>query len=379
MSTKKDYYDLLGVNKNASDEELKKAYRKMAKKYHPDANLNNPEAEAKFKEVSEAYDILGDKQKRSTYDQFGHAAFEGQGGGGGASGYHYSGDMSDIFEFFSGGFGDFFGGGGRRSAGPKKGASIQTHITITFEEAYFGVKKDLSVPMMEPCDTCKGSGAAPGTHPESCRNCSGSGQERVEQQTMFGTRAVIRTCSHCRGNGKIIRTPCKTCSGSGNVRKTKTFEINIPRGIDSGQSIRLGGKGEPGERGGPNGDLLVTVSITSHDYFQRKGGNIHLEMPITFVQATLGAEIAIPTMDGSEKYNLKPGTQSGTSTIIRGKGFPSVKNNKIFGDMVVILKVMVPTNLTERQKELLREFAEEGKEDIKEGKKGFFSKMKDKL
>ncbi|MCL1995694.1 MAG: molecular chaperone DnaJ [Defluviitaleaceae bacterium] len=379
---KQDYYELLGLSKGASEDEVKKAYRKMAKKYHPDANQNSKEAEAKFKEVSEAYEVLSDPQKKAAYDHYGHGAFNQGAGGGGGFGGGYT-NMDDIFESFFGGgsFGDIFGrsGGAGRRRGPQPGPNVQTHINITFDEAYFGAKKDITLPMRETCTACTGTGATKGTKAETCRHCSGSGQERVEQQTMFGTMASIRTCSICRGDGKVIKDPCKTCSGHGRVRRSSTFEISIPRGIDSGQTIRLQGKGEAGERGGRNGDLLITVSVKEHDHYERKGSNIYVDIPVSFAQASLGAEITIPTMEGTEKYTLKPGTQPEERGNVKGKGFPSVKNNRIFGDLIFTIKVQIPTNLSERQKELLREFANESGEELKENKKGIFSKIKDKL
>lgn len=379
MASKTDYYELLGLQKGATDNDIKKGYRKMAKQYHPDANPNNKEAEQKFKEISEAYEVLSDPQKKATYDQYGHAAFENAGAGAGGGGFHY-GDMDDIFEsFFGGNFGDVFGGGRSRRNGPRRGADLQTNLNITFEESYFGTKKDITLPITENCDTCNGTGAKPGTHAETCRNCSGSGQERVEQQTLFGTMASVRTCSHCKGEGKIVRDPCNTCKGQGRVKRSKTLEVNIPRGIDNGQSIRLAEKGEQGTRGGRNGDLLIGITVQKHDYFERRGSNIYLEIPVSFVQATLGADLFIPTMEGTEKYNIKPGSQSGAVYSIKGKGFPSVKNNRIFGDLIFTIKVIVPTSITERQKELLVEFSKESGEEVKEPKKGIFSKIKDKL
>lgn len=376
MAQKQDYYETLGLNKGATEDEIKKGFRKMAKKYHPDANQNSKEAEAKFKEVNEAYEILSDPQKKATYDQFGHSAFQQNGGGG----FAYN-NMDDIFEsFFGGGFGDIFsrGGSGRRR-GPAPGQNVQTHLNITFEEAYFGVKKDITLPLRESCNTCSGSGAKPGTQSETCRHCRGSGQERIEQQTMFGTMASVRTCSVCRGDGNIIKDPCKTCSGQGRVRRSSTFEVNIPRGIDNGQTIRLSEKGESGERGGRRGDLLISISVKDHEHFERRGSNIYVDIPVSFVQASLGGEILIPTMDGSEKYTVKPGTQSGETDNLKSKGFPSVKNSRIYGDLIFTIKIIVPTNLTEKQKELLREFAKESGDDLKEYKKGIFSKIKNKL
>lgn len=302
MADNNDFYNILGVSRDASNDEIKKAYRKLAKKYHPDANPGDKSAEEKFKQVSEAYDILSDSEKRSAYDQFGKAAFE-NGGAGGYGGYTYA-DASDIFEsFFGGGFSDIFGGGfgsSQRKNGPKRGADVQTRLNISFEESFFGTKKQITLSMQEECPTCHGSGAKPGTSPETCRNCGGTGQERVQQQTLFGTMSSIRPCKVCRGEGKIIKSPCPTCNGSGRVKRPKTLELDIPAGIATGQSLRLSGKGEPGERGGQSGDLLVTMYVSNHSVFVREGNNISLEMPISFSQAALGADISIPTMNGEE-------------------------------------------------------------------------------
>ncbi len=380
MSEKRDYYEILGVSKTATDDELKKAYRRAAKKYHPDANPNDPTASDKFKEVSEAYAILSDSQKRAAYDQYGHAAFEqgGMGGGGGFGGF----DFNDIFESVFGGGGDIFGdlfGGGRRRNGPRRGEDIHTTLTIKFEDAFFGTEREIRVSANEDCNECSGSGAKPGTTAESCRHCNGSGQERVLQQTMFGTMTSVRTCSVCRGEGKIIKEPCQSCRGTGKVRKTKTLQVTIPRGIDNGQTIRLSGRGEPGQKGGPSGDLLITVYVQAHKIFTRRENNLYVEVPITFVQAALGNEIVIPTMETEEKYTVKPGTQTGTVFTLKGKGVPSVRNNKVVGDLIVTLKVTVPTTLTDSQKAKLKEFADEMGEDYKDHKKGFFDKIKDAL
>ncbi|MCL2592713.1 MAG: molecular chaperone DnaJ [Defluviitaleaceae bacterium] len=384
MASKRDYYETLGLQKGATEEELKKAYRTMAKKYHPDANPNDGAAEAKFKEVSEAYDVLSDANKRAAYDRHGHSAFDQMGGGG----YSYSGDFNahDIFEqFFGGGFSDIFGGGfssrssGRGRTRARRGADVQTNMNITFTEAFFGVKKEITIPMTEDCDVCKGTGAKAGTVPESCKTCNGSGEERVLQQTMFGTMQSIVTCRTCSGSGKIIKEKCERCKGKGKVRRSKTFEVDVKRGIDNGQPILLSEKGEPGEFGGPRGDLYIVVYVAPHDFFERRGSNIYLEIPITFAQAALGAEITIPTMEGNEKQTIKAGTQTGTVINIKGRGFPSVRNNRIFGDMLVTLNVTVPTKLTERQKELLREFAGDSVEEVNEtNKKGVFKKGKNK-
>ncbi len=369
---KRDYYEILGVDRNASEKELKSAYRKLAKKYHPDANPDNKEAEDKFKEASEAYDVLSDSQKRSTYDQFGHSAFEN--GGSGAGGYQYSGgfgDMGDIFESFFGG--DIFGGGRRRN-GPRRGSDLQTNMSITFEEAIFGATKEISLPLEEECDTCSGTGAKPGTNASTCSRCNGSGQERVQQQTMFGAMTSVRTCSSCQGTGKTIKDKCTTCHGQGRIKKDKVLKVEIPKGINTGQSIKLRGKGEFGEQGGERGDLLVTIRIMPSKVYQRDGQNLYMELPINFVQATLGDEITVPTPYGDEKYTIKAGTQTGTNIVIKGKGVPSLRNPKSLGDLIVTLKVVVPTELNDTQKSALKEFAKSMDENYKEHKKGFFKK-----
>jgi len=377
MADKRDYYEVLGVQKSAGDDEIKKAYRNLAKKYHPDANPNNADAEKKFKEASEAYEILSDEKKRSAYDQYGHAAFSGGQGGGGFSGAGFEFDMGDIFESFFGGGGDIFGGN-RRRQGPRRGADVSASMSVTFEEAFFGVSRDISLQMQENCETCGGTGAKTGTVPENCRQCNGTGRERVQQQSIFGYVTTERTCVACRGEGKINRNPCPQCAGRGKQRKSKTLQVNIPKGIDSGQSIRLPGKGEPGEKSGPYGDLLIGVSVKPHKLFKRDGMNIYLDFPITFAQAALGDDILIPTMEQDEKYTVRPGTQPGAVATIRGKGFTNVKNNRITGDLFVTFIVTVPTKLNERQKTKLKEFAEEMDEDSKDQKKGFFEKMKNK-
>lgn len=370
MASKRDYYEVLGVQKGASDSELKKAYRKLAKKYHPDANPDNKEAEAKFKEIGEAYEVLSDPQKRAAYDQYGHAAFEGGMGGAGAGGFGgFAGgmDMGDIFDGIfggMGGFGDIFGGGSRRKNGPQKGSDKAMSITITFEEAVFGCKKEVYLDTYETCPDCKGNGAKPGTYPETCTRCKGSGQERVVQQTPFGAMQNIRTCSACRGTGKIIKTPCPKCSGSGNVKINKKVELNIPKGIDNGQQIRKVGLGGPGKNGGQNGDLYVEIRVKPHSTFVRNGLNINVEVPITMTQAALGAQITIPTVDGDEPYTVKAGTQPGDKFVMRGKGVCNVRNANQRGDQIVTFKVVIPTKLTEKQKDLLREFDGDKKESF---------------
>ena len=383
LATKRDYYEVLGVSKGASDDEIKKAYRKMAKKYHPDTNHGNKEAEEKFKEVSEAYEVLSDSTKRAQYDQFGHAAFEqGMGGGGGfySSGFDF--DMGDIGDIFGSMFG--FGGGSSRRSGPRRGSDVNVNIQIAFEDAIFGTTKEISVSIYDECDTCHGTGAKPGTHAETCSKCNGTGQERFVQQSMFGAVTSVRTCSACHGTGKQIKEPCPTCKSAGKVRKNKKFEVNIPKGIDNGQTIRLAGKGEVGERGGAYGDLLVTVYIEPNRVFVRKGTNLYCDVPIDLVQAALGGEITIKTVDGEQKYTVKPGTQPETVITLRGAGVPNLRNPKVRGDLIVTLKVRIPTSLTERQKQLLQDFYGNSSyansspsKNTEEEKKSFTDKVKD--
>ena len=388
MAEKRDYYEVLGVSKGASEDEIKKGYRKMAKKYHPDANPGNKEAEAKFKEVNEAYSVLSDPKKKAQYDQFGHAAFD-QTAGGGAGGFYSGdfdmGDLGDIFNMFGfgGGFGGFGGGSARRNA-PQRGRDVNVDIQISFEEAIFGATKEIQVKVVDECDTCHGTGAKPGSHAETCKRCNGTGQERYTQQSMFGMVQSMRTCPDCKGTGKIIKDPCTTCDGKGKVRKTKKFEVNIPKGIDNGQTIRLAGKGEAGSRGGGYGDLLVTVYVRPDKYFVRKGMNVYCDVPITFVQAALGDEITIRTLNGEQKYTVKAGTQPDTTVTLKGNGIPSLRNPRVKGDQVITFKVSIPTNLSERQKSLLREFYGDSKNNLKndkdfekEEKKGFWDKVRE--
>jgi len=376
MADKRDFYDVLGVAKNASDSELKKAYRKMAKKYHPDVSPGDKAAEAKFKEVSEAYSVLSDASKRKTYDQFGHSAFE-QGGGGG---FHGGMDMGDIFgSFFGGGamdIGDLFGGGRQRPRA-RRGADLQMRLNIKFEEAVFGTTKEVQIQTYDSCASCKGSGAKPGTYAESCKKCNGTGSERITQQSILGVMTRVVPCSVCKGEGKVIKEPCLDCRGLGRVRTTKTLEVTVPKGIDSGQSIRLTGKGEMGEKGASAGDLYITVNVSPHKLFTREGSHLYLEIPITFVQAAMGDEISVPTLDGGEeKHVVKAGTQPGAVVQLRGKGVPNVHNPRSVGDLIVKLNVTVPTSMNERQRELLLGFNDAMGDDYKNHKKKWFDKVK---
>ena len=365
MAEKRDYYEVLGVSKTASDSEIKSAYRKLAKKYHPDMNPGDKEAEAKFKEASEAYAILSDADKRRQYDQFGHAAFDG-GAGGGAGGFDFNGfDMGDIFGDI---FGDFFGGGGRsRSAnnGPMKGQNVRVSVHLTFEEACFGTEKEIELNIKEDCAKCHGTGAKPGTQPETCSKCGGKGQVVFTQQSLFGVVRNVQACPDCHGTGKIIKDRCPDCGGSGYISRRKKISVSIPAGIDNGQSIRIRDKGEPGINGGPRGDLLVQVIVGRHPIFQRQDYEIYSTAPITFAQAALGAEVRIKTIDGDVMYTVKPGTQTDTRVRLRGKGVPTTRNKQVRGDHYVTLVVQVPTKMNAEQKELLKAFdqAMDGKKE----------------
>ena len=365
MAEKRDYYEVLGVSKTASDSEIKSAYRKLAKKYHPDMYPGDKEAEAKFKEASEAYAILSDADKRRQYDQFGHAAFDG-GAGGGAGGFDFNGfDMGDIFGDI---FGDFFGGGGRsRSAnnGPMKGQNVRVSVHLTFEEACFGTEKEIELNIKEDCAKCHGTGAKPGTQPETCSKCGGKGQVVFTQQSLFGVVRNVQACPDCHGTGKIIKDRCPDCGGSGYISRRKKISVSIPAGIDNGQSIRIRDKGEPGINGGPRGDLLVQVIVGRHPIFQRQDYDIYSTAPITFAQAALGAEVRIKTIDGDVMYTVKPGTQTDTRVRLRGKGVPTTRNKQVRGDHYVTLVVQVPTKMNAEQKELLKAFdqAMDGKKE----------------
>ncbi len=352
---KRDYYEVLGVDKNADDAAIKKAYRALAKKYHPDVNPGDAEAEKKFKEASEAYAVLSDPDKKRQYDQFGHAAFDG--GAGGAGGFDFSGaDFSDIFGDI---FGDFFGGGSRRSSynnGPMKGANLRTSVRITFEEAVFGCKKEIELTVKEACKTCHGSGAKPGTSPETCSKCGGKGQVVFTQQSLFGMVRNVQTCPECQGSGKVVKEKCPDCHGSAYIPMRKRYSVDIPAGIDNGQSTRMPGLGEPGTNGGPRGDVLVEVIVGRHPIFQRQDFNIYSTVPMSFAVATLGGEIMIDTVDGKVIYEVKPGTQTDTRVRLKGKGVPSWRNKDYRGDHYVTLVVQVPDKLSHEAKELLKQF-----------------------
>lgn len=352
---KRDYYEVLGISKTADDAEIKKAYRVLAKKYHPDMNPGDAEAEKKFKEASEAYAVLSDPEKRRQYDQFGHAAFEG-GGAGGFGGFDFnSADFGDIFGDI---FGDFFGGGRRRGAnnGPMKGANIRTSVRITFEEAVFGVSKEIELTLKDECATCHGTGAKPGTSPETCTKCGGKGQVVFTQQSFFGTVRNVQSCPECNGTGKVIKEKCADCHGTGYIANRKKILVSIPAGIDNGQSVRIRDKGEPGTNGGPRGDLLVEVIVARHPIFQRQDYNIFSTVPISFAVAALGGDVVVDTVDGKVIYEVKPGTQTDTKVRLKGKGVPSLRNKEVRGDHYVTLVVQTPEKLSGEAKELLKQF-----------------------
>ena len=352
---KRDYYEVLGVDRGADDATIKKAYRKLAKKYHPDANPGDKEAEIKFKEASEAYAVLSDADKRRQYDQFGHAAFENGGGGAGAGGFDFSGfDFSGFGDIF----GDFFGGGSRRQQnnGPMKGANLRASVRITFEEAVFGCKKELDIVLKDECTTCHGTGAKPGTSPETCTKCGGKGKVIFSQQSLFGMVQNVQMCPECNGTGKVVKEKCPDCRGTGYTSSRRRISVDIPAGINDGQSVRIREKGEPGVNGGPRGDLLVEVVVSRHPIFQRNDMDLYSTAPISFAQAALGGEVKISTIDGDILYNLKPGTQTDTRIRLKGKGVPSWRNKNIRGDHYVTLVVQVPTGLSAEAKDALRAF-----------------------
>ena len=388
--SKRDYYEVLGVDRSADEAAIKKAYRVLAKKYHPDANPGDKEAEKKFKEASEAYAVLSDPEKRKQYDQFGHAAFDGSAG---AGGFDFNNmDMGDIFGDI---FGDFFGGGRSRSAnsGPMKGANVRASVRITFDEAISGCEKELELTLKDECPTCHGSGAKAGTSPVTCSKCGGKGQVVFTQQSLFGMVRNVQTCPDCHGTGKVIKDKCPDCYGTGYIASKKKIQVSIPAGIDNGQSIRIRDKGEPGVNGGPRGDLLVEVVVSRHPVFQRQDMNIFSSVPISFAQAALGGELRINTVDGPVIYDVKPGTQTDTKVRLKGKGVPSLRNKSVRGDHYVTLVVKTPERLSNEAKELLKQFdmasgnslnqseeaagkdKEKGKDKPK--KKGFMDKLKE--
>ena len=376
MAEKRDYYEVLGVKKGASEDELKKAYRKLAKENHPDLHPGDKECEARFKEINEAYEVLSDPDKRAKYDQFGHAAFDpsqGFGGGGGFGGFEGFGGFGDIFsDIFGGGFG-FGGGGGRNPNAPRKGDNLRATVNIKFEEAAFGVKKDVFVYKIEQCHDCKGTGCAEGTTAEVCPDCKGTGTVMSTKRTPFGMVQSSEQCPKCKGRGKIIHSPCKTCRGMGSVRRQHKVSVSIPAGIDDGQTISLKGQGNAGLNGGPAGDLLITVLVQPHARFERDGASILLDQEISFAQAALGAEVEVPTLDGKVKLNIPEGTQTGTTFRLKGKGVPFLRNGGR-GDQFVTVNVAVPRSMTSTQKNALRRYAETMGETVEQ--KNIFGKHK---
>ncbi len=373
--SKRDYYEVLGVDRNASQEEIKKAYRKLARKYHPDANKDDPDAEAKFKEIAEAYAVLNDPERRAQYDRFGHAGPHGQG-------FDFSNIDPRDFGFGDFGFGDifdlFFGGGQSRRSGPRKGRDLRYDMEISFREAAFGTEKEIEVPRTEPCPKCEGSGAAPGTHPRTCPQCKGRGQVTHTTQTAFGRFMQTRTCNVCGGAGSVIDTPCPECRGAGQVRRTRTIKVKVPAGVDSDLRLRLSGEGEAGERGGPPGDLYIFFTVRPDPVFKRdENNNVIMEQEISFVQAALGDEIEVPTLDGTTRIKIPEGTQTGTVFRLRGRGIPFL-NGRGRGDQHVRVRVVTPSKLSDRQKQLLMEFARlSGQKVSPQGEKSFFEKVKD--
>lgn len=388
MAEKRDYYEVLGVDRNADSDTIKKAYRKLAKKYHPDMNPGDKEAEAKFKEASEAYAVLSDDEKRRQYDQFGHAAFDQSAGGTG--GFDFSGmDMGDIFgDIFS----DFFGGGSpfrsADSSQPMRGANLRARVNISFEQAVFGTEKELEITLKDECPTCHGTGAKPGTHPTTCPKCGGKGKVIYSQQTLFGMEQSVQTCPECHGKGTVIQDKCQDCHGSGYIPSRKKIKVNIPAGIDNGQSVRIRGKGEPSSNGGPRGDLLVEVNVAPHPFLQRSGMDLYSTAPITFAQAALGGDVKISTIDGDVLFTIKPGTQTDTRIRLKGKGVPSLRNSNVRGDHYVTLSVQTPTRLSAEAKDLIRHFDEITDNSLQEPgntsgsksrshRKGFFNRKDD--
>jgi molecular chaperone DnaJ len=378
MATKRDYYEVLGINKGANEDEIKKAYRNLAKQHHPDVNQGKKESEAKFKEINEAYEVLGDKDKKAKYDQFGHAGIDPNGFGGAGAGGGFGGGFGgfeDIFDIFSN-LGGFGGSSSKGKTGPRQGADLKYEVEIDFNEAAFGVKKEINITRNESCEECKGSGAKTGSAVETCKKCSGTGEIRYAQNTVFGRVVNVRPCEDCHGEGKIIKEPCPKCVGRGTVRKNRKITIDIPAGVDNGSVMPLRGEGEPGEKGGPKGDLYIYFRVKPHRLFKRDGLNLFCEIPISYVQAVLGAEISVPTLEENEKFELPDGTQTGTTFKLKGQGIPSLRS-KVRGDLYFTVKIETPKKLSDKQKEALKHYADAMGEEITGRGKSFFDKVKD--
>jgi molecular chaperone DnaJ len=381
MADKRDYYEVLGVQKTASADDIKKAYRSLARKYHPDLHPDDKDCAEKFKEVNEAYEVLSDPSKKERYDQFGHAGVDPNYGGGGFSGgagFNPFGDMGDIFEnLFGGGFGGGFGGSTRaRADAPRRGQDIDTTVTIEFMEACMGVKRDIKINRLDKCPDCKGTGASAGSTPQTCPECGGRGQVKVAQRTPFGVISSQKACTKCGGKGKIVSNPCSKCGGNGRVRVSKSLSVDIPAGIDDGQMLRVSGQGDAGINGGPSGNLNVGVRVKNHPLFEREEYDIHCEIPITYAQAVMGDELVVPTIDGNVKYSIGEGTQTGTVFRLKGKGVKKLQRSER-GDQYVKVYVEVPKNLDKKQKELLKEFEASLEDKNYEKKKNFFDKLKE--